>query len=72
MVRIDTLEQLKAFWQLYCPECREKLHPIGTNMNPFWCSKCKKSYWLELRDAKMTEEDLKNVIGFPKTQRVQK
>ena len=66
MVRVDVLETLGAYWILKCPECREEMSPIGISMNPFWCSKCEKSYWLELRETGISIEDLKNTIGFPK------
>ena len=66
MVRVDVLETLRAYWILKCPKCREKMNPIGIDMNPFWCLKCEQSYWLELREANIPIDDLKNTIGFPK------
>ena len=67
MVRVDVLEKVRAYWIIYCPVCGEKMYPIGIDMNPFWCKKCEQSYWLELRKANHTKEQLKEVMGFPKT-----
>jgi len=65
MVRVDVLTKMRAYFTLYCPECNNKLYPLGLSMNPFWCNKCKVSYWLELRKAKYTEKECKDVLGFP-------
>ena len=63
---VDCLEKLRAYWIMRCPDCDEKLYPIGLSMNPFWCDKCKKGWDLIIKESKYTKKDFENTIGFPK------
>lgn len=66
MVRINPHRSIRAYVNILCPKCKGVLAVVGLDDPVLWCSHCKQGYYMELRKANVNEEDIKDVVGFPK------
>lgn len=65
MSKINLLKDIQATIYIKCPECENDLSIVGLSDSVLWCKTYKKAYYMELRKSKvLTEEDLKDVVGF--------
>lgn len=59
-------KMVRSFIHFYCPVCEKILNVVGLVDERLWCHNCKQAYVLRIIKSKEKEQDLKNVVGFPK------
>lgn len=52
-----------------CPICQSHLVMVGMSEPVLWCDCCKKAFTIYYKESDLTEDDLKDVWGFPRLQK---